>query len=329
LGDKEGAMQALTSFLQEQPESPLSAQVRSLESELQSVDFVPVVELQDISEDVRDLFDTRLSLEKWGPPGVDEVKPPFASGATCPSEQVIQGAAEQVKTLTEDISRFAATESVVHEEFDKFGAPTRKVERDFNYVASISETRPGFLAVDEDRMLRSDTDAFPDQIVTRGLATLALIFHPLMRDDYQMICEGLGEWNGQPTWLVHFQQRADRPRRIKGYKLAGETYPVALKGRAWIRADKYQIVRIESELVEPMPRIQLRSDHEIVEYGAVQFARKNTELWLPKKADLYFDFRNRRYFRRHSFDHFMLFAVDAQDRVVQPNQNPTDTPIPH
>ena len=100
------------------------------------------------------------------------------------------------------------------------------------FVASISEIRPGILAVDEDRMLRSDTDGFPDQIVTRGLATLALIFHPLMRDDYDMTCEGLGQWQDQPTWLVHFQQRTDRPRRIKGYKVGQEIYPVALKGRA-------------------------------------------------------------------------------------------------
>jgi tetratricopeptide (TPR) repeat protein len=322
LGDKQGAMQALTSFLQDQPESPLSAQVRSLQAELQSVDTVRIVEIQEVPENVRDLSGTQLSLERWGPPEVDEMKPPLASGITCPAQEVIRAAGKQVKRLTDDISRFAATESVVHEEFDKFGAPTRKVERNFNYVASISEIRPGVLSVDEDRMLRSNTDAFPDQIVTLGLPTLALIFHPLFRDDYEMTCEGLGEWQDQPTWLVHFQQRADRPRRIKGYVIGREIYPVALKGRAWIRADKYQIVRIESELVEPMPRIQLRSDHEIVEYGAVQFPRKNTELWLPKRADLYFDFRHRHYFRRHSFDHFMLFAVDSEDKVVQPRNKP-------
>lgn len=330
LGDKQRAMEALTSFLQQEPESPLSAQVRSLKAELQSADFVRVVELHEVPGDVQELSNARRSVEKWGPPEVDEVKPPLASGITCPAQEVIEGAGEQVKQLTDDISRFAATESVVHKEFDKFGKATRKIERNFNYVASISEIRPGILAVDEDRMLRSDTDAFPDQIVTRGLATLALIFHPLIRDDYDMVCEGLGEWQSQPTWLVHFQQRADRPRRIKGYKVGEEIYPVALKGRAWIRADKYQIVRIESELVEPMPRIQLRSDHEIVEYGAVQFPHKKTELWLPKTADLYFDFRHRHYLRRHSFDHFMLFAVDAEDQVVQtPKQNPGDVSNPH
>jgi tetratricopeptide (TPR) repeat protein len=321
LGDKQGALQVLTSFQHEQPQSPLSAQIRSLQAELQDVHFNSILELQALPEDVQDLSTARVAVEKWGPPAVDEVKPSLASGVTCPAREVIQRAGEAVKRLTDDISQFAATESVVHEELDKFGIPTRRVERDFNYVASISEIRPGVLVVDEDRMLGS-TDVFPDRIVTYGLATLALIFHPLFRDDYEMTCEGLGEWQNQPTWLVHFKQREDRPKRIKGYAVAGEIYPVALKGRAWIVADKYQIIRIESELVEPMPRIRLRSDHEIVVYGAVQFPRKKTELWLPKTAELYFDFRHKHYFRRHSFEHFMLFAVDSEDKLVE-RPNPT------
>jgi tetratricopeptide (TPR) repeat protein len=325
LGDKQGAMQALSSFLKDAPGSPLSGQVRSLQAQLQSVDPERVLDLQQMPENVGASFsDSGISVARWEPPGVDEVKPPLASGALCPGEQVIQGAGERVKQLTNDVSRFAATESVLHEQLDKFGVPITKVQREFNYVASILEIRPGVLAVDEDRMQRSDLDVFPDQIVTRGLATLALIFHPVIRDDYQMTCEGLGEWRGEPTWLVHFQQRADRPRRIKGYKVGENIYPVALKGRAWIKADKYQIVRIESELLEPMPRIQLLSDHEVVEYGSVLFPSKKAELWLPKTAELYFDFRHRHYFRRHSFDHFMLFAVESQDNLVQrPHQGPS------
>jgi len=91
-----------------------------------------------------------------------------------------------------------------------------------------------------------------------------------------------------------------------------------LKGRAWVTADKFQIVRIESELVSPIPRIQLRSEHQIVEYGPVLFAKKNVELWLPKSAEIYFDFRKHRYYRRHSFDHYMLFSTDTQEKRNEP-----------
>jgi len=103
----------------------------------------------------------------------------------------------------------------------------------------------------------------------------------------------------------------------------GSVYPVALKGRAWIKADSFQIVRMESELVSPAPEIHLATEHQIVDYGPVAFKKKKEDLWLPHSAELYFNFRNRRYYRRDSFDHFMLFAVDSAEKrnELKPQSN--------
>jgi hypothetical protein len=57
------------------------------------------------------------------------------------------------------------------------------------------------------------------------------------------------------------------------------------------------------------------------------FAKKNEELWLPQSAQLYFEFRKRRYFRRHSFDHFMLFSVDSAEKRNEPKE-PSQNPVP-
>jgi hypothetical protein len=177
------------------------------------------------------------------------------------------------------------------------------------------------LEVSEYRSERSGLADFPDQIASNGFVSLALVFHPAMRDNFQMTCEGLGDWHGQSTWLVRFTQRGDRPNRFHSYVVGGSVYPVGLKGRAWIKTDKFQIVRMESELIGPAPIIQLLTEHQIVEYGPVLFEKKNEELWLPRSAELYFDFRKRRYFRRHSFDHFMLFSVDSAEKRNEPRES--------
>ncbi len=139
-----------------------------------------------------------------------------------------------------------------------------------------------------------------------------------MRDNFNLICEGLGDWHGQATWLVHFRQRDDRPNRMHSYKVGNQMHLVGLKGRAWITADKFQIVRMEAEMVHPMPEIQLLSEHQTVDYGPVPFLKKNTTLWLPKSAEIYFDFRRHRYYRRHSFDHYMLFSADSEEKRKEP-----------
>jgi hypothetical protein len=158
------------------------------------------------------------------------------------------------------------------------------------------------------------TDNFPDQIATRGLPSVALIFHPDERDDFQMVCEGLGDWHGEATWLVRFQQREDRPRRVQSYKIGTDFYPISLKGRAWISADGFHLVHLESDLISPMPEIRLLGEHLTIDYAPQLFQKKSVQLWLPKNAEIYFDFRGHHYFRQHSLDHFMLFSVEAEEK---------------
>lgn len=137
-----------------------------------------------------------------------------------------------------------------------------------------------------------------------------------------MACEGLGDWGGHASWLVHFRQRDDRPNHMHGYKVGNQIRFVGLKGRAWIAADSFQILRIEAEIVHPAPDIQLGSEYQIVEYGPVAFPKKHTALWLPKTAQIYFDLRKHHYYRRHRFDHYMLFSVDSDEKRKEPLSTP-------
>jgi len=207
---------------------------------------------------------------------------------------------------------------MLHVDLDDLGVPRNKISLRFDYVASIRENKPGIILVDEYRTWHSQVEDFPDHIATRGLPALAFVFHPDIRDNFEMTCEGLGTWNGAPTWLVRFQQREDKPHHTQEYVVNHQVFPVSVKGRAWIAADSFQIVRMESDLVQPIPQILLFSQHWSVDYGPVHFPKQNEELWLPTKAELYFNFMKHRYFRRHSFDHFMLFSVDTVEKRKEP-----------
>ena len=171
---------------------------------------------------------------------------------------------KRVEEFVDDVSRIAAIEHLLHEQLDEMGDAITKETRTFNYVASFTESKQGSIAVDEYRQEHLGLADFPDQISSSGFATLALVFHPKMRDSFEMVCEGLGELRGQPTWMVHFKQREDRPAQMHDYRVGGELYSLKLKGRAWITADKFQIVRIESELVNPVP--QKRMESLVVDY---------------------------------------------------------------
>ncbi len=266
-----------------------------------------------------------LPPSAWGPPGVDEVKPPVAPGVGCPLQQVMAGSGERVKELVDNITKFAAIEAMSHEQLDKTGNPITKETRKFTYVASISEDVPGYLQTDEYRNLRYGITDLPDHIVTSGSISLALIFHPDMRDNFEMTCEGVGDWKGQSAWLVHFRQRDDKPNRFAEYNVGGQHYPMNMKGRAWITADNLQIVHIDAELIKPLP--QLSVQHQIADYGPVHFGHKNMDLWLPQNADTFMELNHHYYHRRHAYDHYQLFSVDSTDKqgpVKKPAEKPLD-----
>jgi tetratricopeptide (TPR) repeat protein len=332
LGHISEGIETLKDFLAIAPASPQAPQVKQFIAQLEQraasnpteAAMTTVVGAAVPAGDPAPLADTsepELSVA-WQPPGIDESKPSVAAGVACPTEQVLAKAGDSVQELVDNVGRFAAIEDLLHERLDNQGNPTSRETRKFDYAAYISQPRTGVLLVDEFRTERYGIDNLPDQIATSGFPALALIFHPNMQGDYDISCEGLGEWKGQATWLMHFRARDDRPSHIQDYVIGNHTYPIRLKGRAWITADKFQIVRIESELISPLKGIGFLAEHQIAEYGPVMFEKKKVQLWLPKTAEVYLDFHRHRYYRRHSFDKYMLFSVDSTDKVNTANLPP-------
>ena len=338
LGHRDEGIKTLKDFLTAAPKNPSVPQVRALLTQLESStassnvigsETESVVARQIIGVDpMIAAAEPTFSVHPWQPPAIDTNRPSVAANVSCPSD-LVDRTGKRVEEFVEDVSRIAAIEHLLHEQLDEMGDSITKETRTFNYVASFLESKQGSVAVDEYRQERLGLADFPDQIATGGFATLALVFHPKMRDGFEMSCEGLGELRGQATWLVHFRQRDDRPAQIHDYRVGGDLYSVKLKGRAWIAADTFHIVRIESELVTPIPQIRLAGEHQVVEYGPVPFKRRNLQLWLPQSAEIYLDFRRHRYYRKHSFDHYMLFAVDANDKQKAPTQSNQTSPQPN
>lgn len=264
---------------------------------------------------------TALPLpSSWLPPDVDERVPPVEPGAVCQIDDVLRQAGKRIEEFVGNVDRFTATELLTHESINKWGTVSSPEHRKFEYVVSVQEVAAGFLNVDEYRSSNATPANFPDGVESNGLPALVLIFHPYNVGSFEMSCEGLTRWNGGLAWQVHFRQRKDKPNRIREYRigLMGRSYPIALKGRAWIAADTFQIRRLETDLVAPVPEIRLVADHTAIEYGPVQFKNRKVDMWLPQTAEVYYDWRGRRTYRRHSFSNYLLFAVDDKQRISAP-----------
>jgi Flp pilus assembly protein TadD len=259
-----------------------------------------------------------LPPSKWMPPDVDESMPAVAAGVACPMQQISDETAKRVEAFIDGVNRISATETLDHEVIDRFGLTAKHESRRFSYVESLSEVKPGMYRVEEYRDGTMGLDVFPERLASLGLGSMVLIFHPVYRAEYDMTCEGLTQWHDRKVWQVHFRQRKDKPARMREYSVGKNVYSVGLRGRAWIAADTFQVVSIETDLVNPVPQIRLAAEHISIDYEPIQFKKKHEELWLPQNAELFFDFNGRRVHRRHHFDDYRLFSVDDNQKISAP-----------
>jgi len=321
-GDKERATRVLQTYLLDHPgDATAKKQLESLQNLKVLVSYSDAgAAPAEVKPFAAEVAASLPPASIWLPPNVDEKVPPVESDAVCALDEVVRKAGKQIQQFVRNVDRFTATETLVHESIDKWGLASPPEKRKFDYVVSIAEVRRGLLNVEEYRNTGSSQAEFPDGVITNGLPSLILIFHPYNVGSFELTCEGLARWNGGLAWQVHFRQRPDKPNTIRSYKvgLNGSSYPISLKGRAWIEADHYQVVRLETDLVTPVPEIRLAADHTAIEYGPVHFRERQVDMWLPQSAEVYYDWRGRRIHRRHSFSQYLLFSVDDKQRISTP-----------
>jgi hypothetical protein len=252
------------------------------------------------------------------PTDIDQAVPPVSTEIACPLPQLLHGVSERVQELVANLHQFSARERIEHVEIGRKGNPRRARKTNFNYVAQINQAASGSPSVEEYRTSATATDTAERQMADTGTAAFALIFHPYYIEDFVMSCEGLADVKSRAAWQLHFAQRPNRGNLFHVYRVGNNYYPVKLKGRAWIAADNYEVLRLETDLLEPIGQIRLQREHSDIQYGPVEFRKQNVRLWLPQIAELYMDYRGHRYQRRHTFSNFQLFKVETGEEIKGP-----------
>ncbi len=275
------------------------------------------------------------SVTAWAPPNVDTSVPAVATDVTCSADEVVQRTGLNTSRQLENLERFLATEHIQHEEVNGRGEVTQIRDKNFSYMVFIEHAKDGLVFLDEKRDGGTGTDSFPTSLATVGLVSLGVdVFHPGFAKALNFRCEGLGQWRGKATWILHFEQKPEMKSFLRLWQTKTKTVEIPLKGRVWVAASSYNVLHVESDLREPMKDLELMRDHLAIDYGPVNFQNGKTELWLPWYADMYLELHGRRYHHNHTLTNFSLFAVDTNDKIALPKnlppseENPKQPPAP-
>jgi TolA-binding protein len=263
--------------------------------------------------------------ETWAPPDVDAGIPPTTVGVACSLDNVLDRARKRIQKQLGDLEKFSATERIEHQMFESGGIWSKPLSKDFYYLIFVYHTPKLPYYFVEDRTNDASNSYFPTAIATRGLVSLGfMIINPAYAKDFEFSCEGLSNWNGKPTWQVHFAQRKDVPSDVRSWVYKDTNYPIPLKGRIWIGANTFNIVHLETALREPVAGLRLDREQLTVDYGPIKFQSASTQLWLPLQGEMYFQLMGRRYHHKHSLMNYLLFGVDTKHKINVPKVVPEE-----
>jgi hypothetical protein len=245
------------------------------------------------------------------------------SNSSCRLEDLLPQVTSHVKEFVDNVNRFSATEVLEQERLDRQGKLQEKAHSKSNYIATVQEGKKGVFWVDEFRNETYGASNFKGSIAGTGVApALALIFHPSHLEEFNMTCEGFADWQGQSVWHVSFEQRLDRPATLCTLKVGTALFDMRLKGFALIGSDNYQILHVETNLLQPIPEISLDVDHMSVDYGPVAFTERKISIWLPQVTEITVNYRGKHLIERLTYSNYRLFLVDTGQKIAEPKNSP-------
>jgi hypothetical protein len=218
--------------------------------------------------------------------------------------------------MVSNLQNFTAEENITYQSSDRQNFVRDAGSGSYDYVVVFSHNADEPV-VDERRSPRHGASS-PIASSSRGLPEIVLLFLPDLQPDYEMKCNGQLPWDGQPAWLVEFQQRPDHPSRTFGFRTPRGSYSAQLKGRAWIAADSGEVLHLETGLMHGVPAIKIYHMFLSITYGPVRFQSRDVQVWLPHIADVYYDYGELRTIVYHTFSDFLLFSVDTNQKIEKP-----------
>ena len=243
--------------------------------------------------------------------------PPPSQFGSCSIAEVLPHVTANAREFVDNVNRISATEIVKLERRRGNGKLEDTVHIKANYVANIQVLDSRYFSVEEYRDGYSNPSGFIEAV---GATTLVLVFHPVHLDQFDITCKCRGIWHGTAAYLLNFQQRPDRPNTMSAFSTRRGTYAISLKGTAWVDATTFQVIHLETDLLNPIPGLFLDFEHQSLDYGPVVFAARDVSLWLPQSVDITVHMSGKQFNARHFYSNYQLFVIDTGQKISKPKE---------
>ena len=194
--------------------------------------------------------------------------PSIAMGESAPTANAISQAQHQITSYLDKLADLHCTETVTQQKLSANGHVEATERAKYDYLIMMSGNGEDFQLNESRVEAPAPGRAKPTQLpmlVTNGVATILLVFHPYYRNSFLFEADNEEIVNGHSAIPVHFTHIAGR-RTPAALALRGREYPLELQGTAWLDSHSGEVLKVEASLLHDMSDVGLRSLQIHVEY---------------------------------------------------------------
>jgi len=242
------------------------------------------------------------------------------------------------KTVADYFAKFPNTSSLeeIHQERmsrkQKAGAT---LDQKFRYLCFTPAEAWG-LGFNEYRADSSGGQAWPQGLqdgfmLTSGFASASLLFHPNYANQANFRYLGRQKVNGRGTYVVAFAQLPEKARVNGAFRSGQRSMTTFSQGLAWIDSQNYQITRLRTDLLTPLPEVNLERETTEIAFTEVHFKGIAEGFWLPQRVTVTVDWNGRHLRNEHRYSEFKVFNVETTEKIGKPKEvgqtsKPPDSP---
>jgi Tfp pilus assembly protein PilF len=260
------------------------------------------------------------------PPDLEKIEP---AGDQVKLDTLLSAVGGNVAELFHKFPNTSSLEKIHQEKLDRKGKSAGSLNQKFRYLCLIPTSQWG-PATDEYRADSTGHAAYlrglsENYMLTSGFVAAPLVFHPTYQPGSVFRLLGRQKIKGRDAYLIAFAQEPKRSRMYGTFKCDGKTRETFYQGVAWIDSLSYQILRLRTELLTPLPVVKLQAETTEIEFSEVHFKRLEEGFWLPAKVTVTLDWEGRTLRNQHEYSDFVVFNVDSMEKIGKPKGAPPDS----
>ena len=163
---------------------------------------------------------------------------------------------------------------------------SRSIE--FNYLLLFDHQADGATSIKElrtdfkNRMVGSSVNGVAPHFF--GFAYQWLLLSPANQSELRFRYLGQQRMDDHKTFVLGFVQVPDQVKVPGTFNWAGREAPFFFQGIAWIDQSTFEVVRLRTDLLSPVPSVNLRQMTTELHFHSVRIHGYGTDLWLPSEV---------------------------------------------